>query len=74
VVTLKDDGVLTGLKEICCYVNRTRGTVLRLVRDEGLPAEKIQGVWYSDRALIVAWMRGRIRPVKGKDWSSVGKK
>jgi hypothetical protein len=55
VVTIKDNGVLTGMKEICVFMNRSENSVLTLIRREGFPAKKIQGIWYSDRALIKAW-------------------
>ncbi len=51
---------LSGMKEICNYINRHEDTVLSLIRDEDLPAVKIRGSWESDTDLIDNWRRDLI--------------
>ena len=51
---------LSGMKQICEYINRSECTVLTLVRTEGFPAKKIGGIWESDTQLIDDWRRENI--------------
>jgi hypothetical protein len=55
-VSRKDSDVLSGMKEICNYMNRCENTILNLARRHDFPAWKINGSWYSDRAQIAEWM------------------
>jgi len=49
----RPDSVLQGMAEIRAYVNRAEATVLRWIRELGLPARKLAGgTWESDKALI----------------------
>jgi excisionase family DNA binding protein len=57
-----EDGTLQGMKEICAYVGKAEKTVLKYIRDEGLPASKIGGEWVSDREAVDRWRRRRINP------------
>lgn len=52
---------LNGMKAICVYVGKSENTVLKLIRDEALPASKIGGEWASDKGCIDAWRLSRIR-------------
>jgi predicted DNA-binding transcriptional regulator AlpA len=54
---------LDGMKEICAYFgNRSETTILRLIREEGFPADKLGGnVWMSDKIAIDDWRRERVR-------------
>ena len=51
---------LHGMKAICGYMKKSESTVLKYIRDEGLPAGKIGGEWVSDEGRIDAWRLGRI--------------
>jgi len=51
---------LCGMKEICAYMGKSEGTVLKFIRDEGLPAAKVGGEWLSDEARIDEWRLSRI--------------
>lgn len=51
---------LLGMKEICDYIRRSEATVLKMIRDYGFPARKIEERWVSDRRLIDRWLRGEI--------------
>jgi predicted DNA-binding transcriptional regulator AlpA len=50
---------LRGMKAICAYMGKSENTVLRYIRDEGLPAGKIGGEWVSDEVSIDAWHTSR---------------
>jgi predicted DNA-binding transcriptional regulator AlpA len=49
------------MKAICRYIGKSESTVLKYIRDEGLPAGKIGGEWISDEGRIDDW---RLRRVK----------
>lgn len=51
---------LCGMKALCAYVGKSENTVVRYIRDEGLPAAKIGGEWTSDAHRIDAWRLARI--------------
>ena len=58
-------GSLQGMKAICAIVGLSESTVLMLIRTEGLPAEKIGGIWVSTKEKIKNWIDDRIEnPVK----------
>ena len=53
--------VLSGMKAICDYVNRSEATVLKWIRELRFPSSKIGGgIWESDTELIDRWRRQRI--------------
>jgi len=51
---------LSGMKDICKYMNRSESTILILIRDREFPARKILGCWESDSELVDAWRRQQI--------------
>jgi len=51
---------LHGMKVICAYMEKSESTVLKYIREEGLPAGKIGGERVSDAGRIDAWRLGRI--------------
>lgn len=51
---------LHGMKAICAYLDKSESTVLKYIRDEGLPAGKIGGEWVSDEGRIDEWRLLRI--------------
>jgi len=51
---------LSGMKEICNFVNRSESTVLDLIRLENMPAGKVGGIWESDTELIDTWRQKQI--------------
>lgn len=53
--------LLSGMKQICEYMNRSEATVLKLIRESGFPAVKIGGVWESDRVEIESWRASQIK-------------
>ena len=58
-------GSLQGMKSICDVVGPSESTVLMLIRTEGLPAQKIGGIWVSTKEKIKKWIDDRIdNPVK----------
>lgn len=56
-----DPPALSGMNEICQYVRRSPDTVLNWIRAYDFPAQKIGGVWESDKDLIDQWRREWIR-------------
>lgn len=60
-----EDTQLVGLGEIAGYMRLCIRTVRRLIVQEGLPATRIAGVWYSDTELIAAWLKDRMRRTYG---------
>ncbi|MEO0250361.1 MAG: hypothetical protein ABIN58_12725 [candidate division WOR-3 bacterium] len=55
------DTTLVGKKAIEKFCQRKfETTIMAWIRSEGFPAEKIDGVWHSDKMLIIAWYRDRI--------------
>lgn len=56
-----DDTALNGMQAICDYCGKSQSTILKLIREEGFPAEKIGGEWSSDKKLIAAWRRKLIK-------------
>lgn len=51
---------LSGMKEICGYVGKSKNTVIKYIRKEGLPACKIGGEWFSDKTRVDQWRLKRI--------------
>ena len=49
------DDLLSGMKAICDYVNRTEPTVLAYIKSQAFPAKKVGGIWESRKGLIDAW-------------------
>ncbi len=62
--TAAQDGALQGMKEICTYMQKSESTVLRYIKTLDFPANKINGEWVSDVAMIVSWRRGLIAGAK----------
>ncbi len=58
MVTSSD--ALTGMKEICGYINRSEPTVLDLIRKQDFPAKKIGGVWESSKSLVDTWRKATV--------------
>jgi len=58
-----EDNRLSGMDAICAYFGRSAPTILKLVREEQFPAEKIMGVWESEKSLIEIW---RLRKIEGR--------
>lgn len=58
--TAAQDGALQGMKEICRYMGKSEPTILRYIRQLGFPANKVNGEWVSDAALVAEWRRGLI--------------
>jgi len=52
---------LTGMKEICQYMGRSEVTILKLIRDQDFPAQKIGGIWESDKDLVNEWLLTEIK-------------
>jgi hypothetical protein len=46
---------LHGMKAICAYMGKSESTILKYIKNEGLPAAKIGGEWVSDRDLVDEW-------------------
>ena len=55
--TAAQDGALQGMKAICAYMDKSEPTVLRYIRTLDFPANKVNGEWVSDAALIADWRR-----------------
>ena len=51
---------LQGMKALCTYMGKSESTVLKYIRNEGLPAAKIGGEWVSDEGRVDAWRMSRI--------------
>ena len=51
---------LYGVKAITEYVEMSESTVMKWIRNEGLPAAKIGGTWVSDTLMINKWRAKRI--------------
>ena len=51
---------LEGMKSICDYVHRSEDTVQKMIRLEGMPGEKIGGIWESDTESIDKWIKSRV--------------
>lgn len=52
---------LRGMKAIRAYLGgKSENTVLKYIRNEGLPASKIGGEWVSDEVCIDDWQLNRI--------------
>ncbi len=51
---------LSGMKEICKFMNRSDATILDLYRAQDFPMKKIGGIWESDTDLIDKWRKGLI--------------
>lgn len=52
---------LDGMKAICAHEEKSESTILKLILNEGFPAEKIGGTWVSDTDLIEDWKKDRIK-------------
>ena len=52
---------LRGLKAIGEYLGVSENTVVKYIKDDGLPAGKIGGGWASDVESINAWRVSRMR-------------
>ncbi len=48
---------LSGMKEITDHCKRSESTILKLIREEKFPAEKVGGIWESDTDLIDDWRK-----------------
>jgi len=46
---------LHGMKAICAYMGKSESTILKYIKNEGLPAAKIGGGWISDEGRIDDW-------------------
>ncbi|MFH1241286.1 MAG: hypothetical protein V1689_02885 [Pseudomonadota bacterium] len=57
---------LSGLGAISTYVNRSVPTVLDWIKNLGMPAKKLGGIWESDTALIDNWHKEEILRTKTK--------
>ena len=55
--TAAADGALQGMKEICRYMGKSEPTILRYIRHLNFPANKVNGEWVSDAALVAEWRR-----------------
>lgn len=58
---------LSGMKAICEYFDRSAPTILKLIREEGFPAQKIRGEWESDTELVDKWRLGKITREAARD-------
>ena len=56
----KSENALSGMAEICGYVRRSDATVLSWIRNRKFPAQKLGGIWESDKALIDEWRKVQI--------------
>lgn len=59
------DTWLSGMDEISDYFNRSSPTILKLIKNSGFPAKKLNGVWESSTTLIDNWRDEFF--VRGKD-------
>ena len=57
--------ILVGLKEICAYTERGKGTIRKWTDEENFPAVVIDGRWESNTVLIDAWQLRRIERLSG---------
>ena len=64
---------LIGLKEICAHVQRGEKTVLRHIREDGLPAKKVNQRWISDKLLINDWWRKLVADPDPRNSESIPK-
>jgi hypothetical protein len=62
------------MKAICDYVKRSESTVLDWIRNWNFPAQKIGGIWESDRELIDQWRKEQIGGVAKKEQPRKAKK
>ena len=65
---------LVGMVAIREYLDRSESTTLRLVREEGLPAAKIGGIWESRTDPIDEWRQRRIAGRGVDEMASLGKR
>jgi predicted DNA-binding transcriptional regulator AlpA len=52
-----NDDALVGMTAICEYMGKSKGTMLRLIRESDFPAVKIGQEWFSDRDMIAEWRK-----------------
>jgi biotin operon repressor len=55
---------ISGINEISKHLNISKNTVIKMIKNEGLPATKIQHKWYSNTDLINFWFLNRIKKNK----------
>lgn len=60
MVREREDGLIVGMKSISAHMGINAVTLKKLINDEGFPAVKIIGTWFSERGLISLWVRGKI--------------
>jgi hypothetical protein len=49
------DELLSGMKAICDYINRTEPTVLSYIKSQSFPAKKVGGIWECSKGDVDAW-------------------
>ncbi len=49
------DEILSGMKAICGYINRTEPTVLSYIKSQSFPAKKVGGIWESSKGDVDEW-------------------
>jgi hypothetical protein len=54
---MKNDLVLSPLKQIAAACNCSRDTLMRWIREEEFPAAKIDGTWRAVPSEVVVWFQ-----------------
>lgn len=57
---------LTGMKEICNYMNRSEATILGFIRGMDFPAAKVGGIWEADSTDIDKWREAHAKRLPQK--------
>ncbi|MDR1083719.1 MAG: helix-turn-helix domain-containing protein [Deltaproteobacteria bacterium] len=48
---------ITGLKDLCAYLNMGENTLRKFLKLPGFPAVRITGRWYSSREALNLWFK-----------------
>lgn len=57
---MQQEELIVGLNSIAQFIGRSRPTVLLMIKEDGLPAVKLQGRWMSSRDMLVGYIRDKI--------------
>ena len=58
--------ILVGIKAIRAFVGRSWKTISGWIETQDFPAIKVDGVWESDRELILQWRKRRIEKARDR--------
>lgn len=57
---MQKEELIVGLDSIAKFIGRSRPTVLLMIREDGLPAVKLQGRWMSSRGALIDYFKEKI--------------